>query len=83
MLISVMMDKKADFDALLAYYHAHGNRRTINSSPTGLMVFKQVQRNPIWPHDNKMKDDPTFGDGAATDAELDVALALLLAGEVL
>lgn len=81
MLISVMMDKKADFDALLAYYHAHGNKRTNKSSPDGFMVFRQVQRN--WPHDNKMMNDPSFGDGAATDAELDVALALLLAGEML
>lgn len=72
MLISVMMDKKPDFDALLAYYHTHANNK-------GFMVFRQIQRNS--PHDNKMENDPAYGDGAATDAELDVALAFLLAGD--
>ena len=75
------MDNKPDFDKLLAYYHTHGNRKTVNSSLDGFMIFKQIQRNQ--PHDNKMENDPSAGVGAATDAELDVALALLLAGELL
>ncbi len=42
------------------------------------MKFKQNQSNHDH-HDNRMVEDG--GDGAATDAELDVALSFLLAGD--
>lgn len=77
MLINVYMDRKDRYDSLLGYYHAHGNHKTINNSRDGFMKFKQNQRNRQ--HDNRMVEDG--GDGAATDAELDVALSFLLAGE--
>jgi len=78
MLINVLMGKKDRYDSLLRYYHAHGNHRTINNSQDGFMKFKQNQSNHDH-HDNRMVEDG--GDGAATDAELDVALSFLLAGE--
>lgn len=76
MLISVLMDKKDDYDALLRYYHAHGNHKTVNSSPDGFMRFKQTTNGH-----GVMTE--AGGDGGATDAELDVALSFLLAGELL
>ncbi|KAK9904778.1 hypothetical protein WJX75_002321 [Coccomyxa subellipsoidea] len=74
MLISVLMDKKDDYDALLRYYHAHGNHKTVNSSPDGFMKFKQTTNGH-----GVMTE--AGGEGCATDAELDVALSFLLAGQ--
>lgn len=69
MLISVLMDKKDDFGKLAAYYYAHQNNQ-------GFMVARQVNTG-----NNVMRDDLHQGLGAATDAELDVALSFLLAGD--
>ncbi|KAK9804689.1 hypothetical protein WJX72_000078 [[Myrmecia] bisecta] len=69
MLISVMVDNRADFDGLLAFYEAHQNAH-------GLMCWQQVCRggkvftNP---------DPDAGGQNCATDGDADAAYALLLA----
>lgn len=67
-LISVLAGRRNDFDALLAWYDAHQN-------DNGLMCWQQVRREGV------IQTNPHFGDNSATDGDMDMALALLLAAD--
>lgn len=73
MLITVLMagydaNAKADFDALYRFYKAHPS---VNNSK--LMAWQQVNSG------GKIIDNPDGGSDSATDGDLDIAYALLLA----
>lgn len=61
-------DAKADFDALYRFYQAHPSVNT-----PGLMAWQQVLRG------GRVIDNPSGGNDSATDGDLDIAYALLLA----
>ncbi len=68
MLLTVIWDEQAAFDGLYNYYQS-----ALNES-TGLMNWLRYGCNADW--DTKYSEYP---DGAAADADLDVAMALILA----
>lgn len=75
LLISVLADHKEDFNRLEAFYRAH-------TTVQGLMIWCQTQDpatgviSDIYP-----RDGPEAIYKSAVDGDLDVAYALLLAGE--
>ena len=70
MMAEVDPDAQADFDAMLRYFHDH----PATSSP-GLMAWNQVEG-------CANASDETGGSNSATDGDLDIAYALLLADTV-
>ena len=72
MLISVFRDNRADFDALLGFYTKWKN------PATGLMGWRVRQGDNDYFYQDKNQGDTN----SATDGDLDVAYALLLAGRL-